>query len=100
MRNIQPIQKTVLGYELIAASDNAEGTREEDVIHVYYTYKLKDSTVVVNYVDINGKEIAESETLNGKVFEEYKTEAKQINGYQLTMLREMLMVHLLKISRL
>ena len=78
--------KTVLGYELIAASDNAEGTREEDVIHVYYTYKLKDSTVVVNYVDINGKEIAESETLNGKVFEEYKTEAKQINGYQLTML--------------
>ena len=78
--------KTVLGYELIAASDNAEGTREEDVIHVYYTYKLKASTVVVNYVDINGKEIAESETLNGKVFEEYKTEAKQINGYQLTML--------------
>ena len=78
--------KTVLGYELIAASDNAEGTREEDVIHVYYTYKLKNSTVVVNYVDINGKEIAESETLNGKVFEEYKTEAKQINGYQLTML--------------
>ncbi|MDE5669898.1 MAG: MucBP domain-containing protein, partial [Eubacterium sp.] len=78
--------KDILGYELIASSENAEGVREEDVIQVYYTYKLKDSTVVVRYVDINGNEIAESETLNGKVFEAYKTEAKQINGYELTMM--------------
>ena len=77
--------KNILGYDLVAASENAEGSREEDVIQVYYTYKLKDSSVVVHYVDINGNEIAESETLNGKVFETYKTEAKQINGYELTM---------------
>ena len=57
--------------------------------YVYYkpfTSKLtvKDyAKVVVNYVDEDGKELEESVTLEGKVKEEYKTEAKEIKDYEL-----------------
>lgn len=45
---------------------------------------LKDSYVNVNYVDNNGNTIANSERINGKVFDRYTTNAKSIHGYILT----------------
>ena len=62
---------------------NATGTITEEPITVIYKYKLKDTTVIVNYVDENGDEIAASKVIEGKVFEEYTTEPKTINGYEL-----------------
>ena len=76
-------EKEIDGYELIEVPKNATGTITEEPITVIYKYKLKDTTVIVNYVDENGDEIAASKVIEGKVFEEYTTEPKTINGYEL-----------------
>ena len=76
--------KTIYGYELTAAPSNFEGEMTEEQIVVNYVYRLKDSSVVVNYIDANGTPIAEGDTINGKVFDPYETAAKTIYGYQLT----------------
>ncbi len=48
------------------------------------TLTIKDfAKVVVNYVDEDGKALADSETIEGKVDEDYKTEAKEIKDYEL-----------------
>lgn len=76
-------QKQIYGYELIQTPENSKGNMMEDTIHVTYRYKIKDSNVVAEYVDEKGKKIAIDETMQGKVFDEYQTEAKDIYGYQL-----------------
>lgn len=56
------------------------------VFYKPFTSKLtiKDyAKVVVNYVDEDGKALADSETIEGKVDEDYKTEAKEIKDYEL-----------------
>ena len=77
--------KSFYGYELIAVPENAKGEMTEGAIVVNYIYRLKDSQVIVNYKDTEGKELAESITLNGKVFDKYETEAKTFYGYELTV---------------
>ena len=57
----------------------------KDEITVIYVYDLKSTSVTINYLDENGKQIADSETINGKVFDEYKTTSKEIEGYTLTI---------------
>ncbi|MDE5996371.1 MAG: MucBP domain-containing protein, partial [Eubacterium sp.] len=76
--------KDVFGYELVEVPSNATGKYTEHQIIVNYVYKLKDSVVTANYVDFNGNQLAESEIINGKYFEDYKTTVKSIYGYQLT----------------
>ncbi|MDE6111128.1 MAG: MucBP domain-containing protein, partial [Eubacterium sp.] len=76
--------KDVFGYELVEVPSNATGKYTEHQIIVNYVYKLKDSVVTANYVDFNGNKLAESEIINGKYFEDYKTTVKSIYGYQLT----------------
>ena len=76
--------KTFNGYELIATPDNANGTMTEDIIVIDYIYRLKGATVTVNYIDTEGNPLAESDTINGKVFDEYTTKAKDIQYYSLT----------------
>ena len=77
-------QKEFYGYELIAVPDNATGEMTEDVITVDYIYRLKGTKVIVNYIDTEKNPLAESDTINGKVLDEYTTEAKNIYGYELT----------------
>lgn len=76
--------KEVYGYELAEAPENASGTMTEEPIDVNYVYKLKDASVVVNYVDKSGNALADAVQINGKVFDEYNTEEKDIKGYKLT----------------
>ena len=76
--------KDVYGYELIATPDNSQGEMTEEPITVNYIYRLKDTSVIVNYLDENNEPLADSITIEGKVFDEYKTEAKEFNGYVLT----------------
>lgn len=77
-------QKQIYGYELIQTPENSTGNMTEDTITVTYRYKIKDSNVVAEYVDEKGKKIAVDETIQGKVFDQYQTEAKDIYGYELT----------------
>lgn len=76
-------EKSIYGYELIQTPENSTGNMNKDTIHVMYRYKIKDSNVITKYVDEKGKQIAVDEVLQGKVFEKYQTEAKQIYGYEL-----------------
>lgn len=76
--------KTFYGYDLTAIPDNATGIMTEKPITVEYIYRLKDSSVIVYYLDDEGKELAQSETITGKVFDEYNTEQKDFYGYELT----------------
>ena len=75
--------KEFYGYELIATPSNAKGTYEEEDTVVTYSYRLKATTVIVNHVDENGKTVAPSTTLKGKVFDEFKTNhLDNIYGYK------------------
>ena len=47
-------------------------------------YATDNGTVTVKYVDENGKEIASSDTLTGKVGSAYTTSAKTVSGYTLS----------------
>ncbi|MBP3832108.1 MAG: MucBP domain-containing protein [Clostridia bacterium] len=77
--------KNIPNYELKETPKNASGKMTKDPIDVIYVYKLKDTSVVVKYIDTDTKkEIAESETINGKATQEYTTTAKTIDAYKLT----------------
>ncbi|MDE6123843.1 MAG: MucBP domain-containing protein, partial [Eubacterium sp.] len=75
------------GYELLATPDNASGKMTDEVVVVTYTYALKDTSVLVNYVDENGNKIPDSiiksEEITGRVFDSYDTTAREIFGYDL-----------------
>ena len=75
--------KEIYGYKLTRIPDNASGTYSEDIITVDYIYALKDAKIIVNYVDTNGSKLADSDIINGKVFDKYKTAPKQIDRYTL-----------------
>lgn len=77
--------KTIQNYELKEMPQNATGRMTKDPIDVIYVYKLKDTSVVVRYIDTDtNQEIAESETINGKATDKYTTTAKTIDAYRLT----------------
>lgn len=50
---------------------------------MYYIYQLKDTKVIVEYVDTEGNTLADSDIIEGKIFDEYATEPKKIDGYVL-----------------
>ena len=81
----EPNRKEIPGYELIEEKlpTNEKGTMTEEPIIVNYIYKLKDAKVIVKHVNEDGKEIADSETLNKKYFETYDTSSKDIANYKL-----------------
>ena len=72
--------KTFYGYEIVEVPSNASGEMTEDVIVVDYIYRLKDTSVAANYKTETGEELAESITVEGKVFDEYTTENKTFYG--------------------
>lgn len=82
--NYHTAPKNIYGYEPVETPNNNSGKMNEDIINVNYVYQLKDSAVTVNYLDDNGNVLAESEIINGKVFDSYNTAAKDIYGYRLT----------------
>ena len=51
--------------------------------NLFLYYNLTEGTVTVNYVSDEGEELAPSEVLTGKVGTSYRTEAKEISGWQL-----------------
>ncbi len=78
--------KTIAGYTLTTIPPNAKGTfttNAQTVTYMYTPIAISALPVTVNYLDENGKEIADSVVLNGRVGEAYNTLAKEIDGYML-----------------
>ena len=71
-------------YELVAEPVNKSGSMTEATIEVIYYYRVKDAVVHVRYLE-KGTDIvlADPDRLDGKVDDDYQTEAKEIDGYQL-----------------
>ena len=71
-------------YELVEIPENAKGTMAEDEIEVIYYYKVKDTSLIIKYLEKGtNKELEKQERQTGKVEEDYITEAKSIEGYTL-----------------
>ncbi len=51
---------------------------QKNIITVDYIYRLKDTSIVANYKTETGEELAESITVEGKVFDEYTTEKQNL----------------------
>lgn len=78
--------KTIAGYTLTTIPPNAKGTfttNAQTVTYMYTPIAISALPVTVNYLDENGKEIADSVVLNGRVGEAYNTLAKEMDGYTL-----------------
>ena len=79
--------KEFSGYDLVTDKlpDNSSGEMKRDeVIEVKYYY-IKKATVIVKYVDeATEEEIEERETIEGHENDPYDTEAKDIDGYELS----------------
>ncbi len=72
------------GYDLVTdmLPDNSKGTMKEQEIEVNYYYKKK-AKVVVEYIDKGTGEKLDEEEINGHLGDEYKTEEKTFDGYDL-----------------
>lgn len=78
--------KTIAGYTLTTEPRNAKGTfttNPQTVTYLYTPIAISALPVTVNYLDENGKEIADSVVLTGNVGDSYDTLAKKIDGYTL-----------------
>lgn len=74
--------KEIYGYEPIAIPENASGLLHEDSADIQYIYSLKNASVIITYLDINGNVIADSDIISGKVFDDYIAEPKEFEGYK------------------
>lgn len=78
--------KTIAGYTLTTEPRNAKGTfttNPQTITYLYTPIAISALPVTVNYLDENGKEIADSLILTGNVGDSYDTLAKKIDGYTL-----------------
>ncbi|MGN1029694.1 MAG: MucBP domain-containing protein [Bacilli bacterium] len=76
-------EKQIPGYDLVEVPENATGTMTEDVTEVIYYY-IRPTKVIVNYYDIDTKEIiAAEEVIDGHEQDEYTTIQKDIKYYNL-----------------
>jgi len=89
-------RKDIYGYETIGEEpENAQGKMKEDAIEVIYYYQLKDGEVIVKYLEEEtNKELLDTQTIKGKVFEKVETELKTIDGYELVKEPENKMVEI------
>jgi len=84
----QAIPAEINGYNVVIIPENASGVLHEDSSDIQFVYKLKPATVSVNYLDVDGKQIINSEIIYGRVFDEYNTVPKEIDGYELVEIPE------------
>ncbi|MDO1605570.1 MucBP domain-containing protein [Lactobacillus sp. YT155] len=78
------VAKDITDWTLTATPANATGTFTYSPQMVVYVYMKNDGAPVnVKYVDEEGNELADSETLNGKIHDPYTTTAKDITDWTL-----------------
>lgn len=71
-------------WKLVSTPENVEGIYKEEPIIVTYIYEKIMGTLIVNYVDDNGKELLPSITTTEQVGTDYKTEETEIDEYILS----------------
>ncbi|MDK1726540.1 MucBP domain-containing protein, partial [Dellaglioa algida] len=77
-------QKDIAGWVFKEIKGTANGTYNGISQEVSYVYQKEAAApITVNYVDINGTKITESDTLNGRVDDQYATIAKNVEGWVL-----------------
>lgn len=83
--------KTIPGYKFLSLTGNATGTFTAGVQEIVYVYEKEadapyytEGTVVVQFVDSKGVEVALRESRSGAVGSDYDVYAKAVNGYKLT----------------
>lgn len=76
--------KEIPNYELVKTSgDSPEGTMSKETKEINYHYKKIPAIVIVKYIEKEtNQELAEEETINGYVGQNYKTQRKVITNYQ------------------
>ncbi|GAB2533947.1 MucBP domain-containing protein [Gracilibacillus alcaliphilus] len=83
----QTYPANIEGYKLLQTSENAAGEFTNEAQTVIYLYapveEAAEAMILIAYVDEAGQPIASRETRLGVVGEQYKTEPKKIEGYQL-----------------
>ncbi len=82
-KKYQTQKKEIENYIYIESTNNEEGLIKEEDQEVIYYYTRIDTKVIVKYVDKEGKELAEEEIINGKIWDPYTTTQKDIENYQL-----------------
>ncbi|GGE73588.1 MucBP domain-containing protein [Priestia taiwanensis] len=71
------------GYELVNESSHTfKLTKKNPDQEHTFIYKKKKGTVIVKYIDKEGKKLTEDITLTGDVGNPYKTEKKEFDGYE------------------
>ncbi len=71
-------------YALVETPANAIGIMTEEVIEVTYYYAVRDAVLNIYYLEKDTDiELAKPEKQTGKVGENYRTDAKEIEGYTL-----------------
>ncbi|WP_086314624.1 hypothetical protein A5821_002207 [Enterococcus sp. 7F3_DIV0205] len=76
--------KEIPGWILIHTPENQTGVFTDQPQKITYNYtKAEGAPVIVDYVDVHGKKIAKSESLNGKLNDFYETSSKYLNNWQL-----------------
>ena len=83
VHKIAPAKDVPEKYELVKSPENEELTMTVESIEVTYFYRVKDSKVIVRYIDKEKNNVLDEEIINGKVGDTYKTEAKTIESYNL-----------------
>ncbi|WP_338230650.1 MucBP domain-containing protein [Lactiplantibacillus paraxiangfangensis] len=76
---IEPL--TIDGYTFESGQLTGTYTTTSQSVNLIYRKQVAQGTVTVNYVDEQGKQLAESTTMTGPVATDYTIEKKAIDGY-------------------
>ena len=69
-------------YEVVSEIvDNMSGKYVDGNIDVYYYYRLKNTSITVQYIEKGTENVMDSLTINGLVDDDYSTEQKDFDGY-------------------
>lgn len=77
--NIEPL--TIDGYTFESGQLTGTYTTTSQSVNLIYRKQVAQGTVTVNYVDEQGKQLAEPTTMTGPVATDYTIEKKTIDGY-------------------
>lgn len=79
-------KKEFEGYTFVRDSGNTSGVIETKDVEVIYYYRMNSTGIDVRYIDqVTKEEIADSYHIDGLENDDYKTEAKDISGYELVV---------------
>ncbi|SPC39370.1 Cell surface protein with LPXTG-motif (fragment) [Latilactobacillus fuchuensis] len=71
----------VAGYAMVKTNATANDVFTDDAQTITYQYAKIGKDVTVNYVDADGKKLAESKTLSGNVGDKVNAEEAKVEGY-------------------